>query len=208
MGAQPVGKLLRIGLTGGIGSGKTTVSGLFAKLGVPVSDADTIAHELVKRGRPAYDAILNVFGPGVTGAEGELRRDYLRELIFNDDNLRKQLESIIHPLVRVEIEKFIAAIDYPYCIISIPLLFESGAQDTVDRVLVIDIPQHLQIARASGRDNVGEEDINSIIKSQISRERRLRWADDVICNNQGMEFLEDQVNALHGKYLKIAKTIV
>ena len=140
LAAQHIKPLLRIGLTGGIGSGKTTVSDMFIKLDVPVIDADKISHQVAQSGQPAYDAIVDEFGPDIIGEDGELRRDYLRTFVFNEETQRKRLEAIIHPLVHNEIEKKINCVKYPYCIISIPLLFETGLQNIVDRILVIDIP--------------------------------------------------------------------
>lgn len=204
MGNQRISHTLRVGLTGGIGSGKTTASDMFAEFGVPVIDADDISRKLTRKGQPAYDAIVDEFGSDVIDKDGELRRDYLRKLVFTDELLRNRLESIIHPLVHSTINKFINDISYPYCIISIPLLFETGAENTVDRVLVIDAPETLQIKRAIARDNADNEGIQKIIHSQMNREQRLKQTDDVICNDTSIGKLQSEVNSMHEKYLSLA----
>ncbi|MCH7695740.1 MAG: dephospho-CoA kinase [Proteobacteria bacterium] len=204
MGIQRISHTLRVGLTGGIGSGKTTASDMFAEFGVPVIDADDIAHKLARKGQPAYDAIVDEFGSAVIGPDGELRRDYLRKLVFTDEILRNRLESIIHPLVHDTINNFINNVSHPYCIISIPLLFETGAENTVDRVLVIDAPEILQIKRAMTRDNTTNQGIQKIIHSQMNREQRLKQTDDVICNDNSIKKLQSEVNSMHKKYLGLA----
>ena len=134
MDNQHIKHSLRIGLTGGIGSGKTTVSELFIKLDVPVIDADKISHQITQSGQPAFAALINEFGQDIIGEKGELRRDYLRNLVFKEETLRKRLEAITHPLIHNEIEKKINFVNYPYCIISIPLLIETGLETIVDRI--------------------------------------------------------------------------
>lgn len=196
---------LKVGLTGGIGSGKTTVTDMFAELSVPIIDADRISRECVKKGEPAYDKIIVSFGENVIDESGELRRDYLRNLVFNNENLKKQLESIIHPVVRNRIREFVEKVNHPYCIISIPLLFESGLQKTVDRILVVDAPEDLQVSRACTRDSASPEDIMKIIRSQVDRKERLRRADDIILNDRDMNFLKAQVADLNEKYMNLAK---
>ena len=198
---------LKVGLTGGIGSGKTTVTDMFAELSVPIIDADRISRESVKKGKPAYDKIIASFGEDVVDGSGELRRDYLRNLIFNDEKLKKQLESIIHPIVRNQITEYVEKVNHPYCIISIPLLFESGLQRTVDRILVVDTPEDLQVSRACARDSAHPEDIMKIIRSQVDRKERLRQADDIILNDRDMDYLKAQVADLNEKYINLAKTI-
>lgn len=198
---------LKIGLTGGIGSGKTTVTDLFAELSVPIIDADRISRESVKKGEPAYDKILAVFGSDIIDETGELRRDYLRKLIFNDGKLKKQLESIIHPVVRNRILEYAGNVNHPYCIISIPLLFESGLQNTVDRILVVDAPEDLQVSRACARDSARPEDIMKIIRYQVDRKERLRQADDIIENNRDINHLRNKVAELNKKYINLANNI-
>jgi dephospho-CoA kinase len=201
MGNETVKRPLRVGLTGGIGSGKSTVSDLFAEMGVPVIDADCIAHEVVQKGKPAYAAIIGLFGNGIVDENGDLNRNYLRQLIFEDKEKRRQLESIIHPLVRNEIDLRSGKAGYPYCIISIPLLFESGRQNSVDRILVIDAPESLQLERASARDGARREDIMKIIDAQTDRRQRVEQADDIITNDRDLAKLRKQVTTLHNKYL-------
>lgn len=196
---------LIVGLTGGIGSGKSTVSDIFQKLGVEVIDADSISHELTATGQPGYTGILKLFGQQVLNEKKELRRDYIRKLIFNDHELKMALEGIIHPLVREEIVRRIDNISYPYCLISIPLLFESKSDINLDRILVVDLPEELQVERASRRDGVDEEDIEKIMQAQVPRQKRIELADDIITNDSGLESLAKQVNSLHEKYLQIAK---
>ena len=199
-------QVLRIGLTGGIASGKTTVSKLFFKQHVPVIDADVISREITKKGGEAFQAIIENFGDKVLGNDGELRRDVLRGLIFSDPKLKQQLESIVHPQVRKVIRSRIDKVHYPYCIVSIPLLFESGLQETVDRILVVDVPEKVQLERASSRDNVSIEDVRKIIDSQIGRSERLQQADDIIYNDKDLKYLQEQVEILDNKYLETIST--
>ncbi len=201
---EPVSRPFCIGLTGGIGSGKTAATDIFSRLGTPIIDADTISQEVVMAGQPALSDITDTFGADVIGEDGELRRSYLRKLIFDDIPARQKLESIIHPRVRDEITRRLQHIRYPYCIISSPLLIESHSLDNIDRIVVIDAPEPLQIERASNRDQLQKEEINKIVNSQISRHDRLSVADDVIVNEKDLSFLQKQVEVLHRKYLKIA----
>lgn len=193
-------RLLRVGLTGGIGSGKSTVKQYFDELGAPAIDADDISHKITKPGQAAFDEVVALFGAESLDETGNLDRRRLRALIFSEPALKKKLEAIIHPRVRAEIQEFTEQIDYPYCIICIPLLLETGAQTTVDRVLVVDAPEELQVARVGLRDNAREEQTRSIIKSQVGRSQRLRAADDIIVNNGSISALRTQVESLHEKY--------
>lgn len=196
-----------VGLTGGIGSGKTTVSNMFHKLGVKIIDADIISRELTRIDQPAYHAIIEQFGPEVIDQTKELRRDYLRQLIFSDKDLKIKLENIIHPLVRTEINLSIKDSDHPYNLISIALLFESNSNYNLDRILVIDLPEQLQITRTCSRDNTDRQEILKIIQSQFDREKRLEKADDIICNDKQLKSLETQVEMLHKKYLQLIERI-
>lgn len=196
--------VLRIGLTGGIGSGKSTACAIFEALGVPVIDADRIAHQLVQGRGPALAAVHAAFGAKVITDNGDLDRHYLRELVFNDSQARKKLESILHPLIFDEIRKQLALVDHPYCIISIPLLVETDAMDKVDRILVIDATEDRRIARAIRRDGGTEQTIKNIINSQATREQRLAVADDVIQNDDDIESLKAQISELHKKYYCMA----
>lgn len=194
----------RIGLTGGIGSGKSTVAALFAKLGVPVIDADAIARSLVEPGGKAYDQVIALAGRDALSADGTLRRDILRDTVFRDEALRKRLEAILHPLVYAEMEAAVSNITYPYCILTIPLLVETGATGHVDRILVVDVPEDLQIARTVERDGAAGEDVRRIITAQAGRTARLQAAADIIDNSGGPDELEEQVRELHARYLKLA----
>jgi len=194
----------RIGLTGGIGSGKSTVAALFEKLGVPVIDADAIARRLVEPGGSAYEQVIALAGREVLAADGRLRRDVLREVVFRNEALRKQLEAVLHPLVYAEMEAAISNITYPYCILNIPLLVETGAAAHVDRILVVDIPEDVQIARTIERDGTAGEEVRRIIAAQAGRTERLQVADDVIDNSRDTGRLEEQVRTLHARYLELA----
>lgn len=205
MGVDSLKGPLRIGLTGGIGSGKTTVSDLFAKLHVPVIDADIIAHDVVQKGQVAYDEIINEFGNEIIGDNGELDRVHLREIVFDNKEYKNRLESIIHPKVRKSLNERIHQTIHPYCVVSIPLLIESGLQNTVDRILVIDLPEKTQLERASQRDDVSKENIKKIILSQVGREERLKYADDIILNDVDVEYLAEKVAELDVKYIKLSK---
>ena len=173
-------------------------------MGIPVIDADNIAHELVKPHQPAFKIIIDTLGTDYLNQNGELDRKKLRTAVFDDETTKKKLESILHPIVFEEIDRRVALIKAPYCIICIPLLIETNAMDKVDRVLVIDVPENLQISRASQRDNVTSSDIEKIAKTQIAGEIRLTNADDILHNDQDIESLRKQINNLHKHYMKLA----
>lgn len=196
--------MLKVGLTGGIGCGKTTVSQFFAELHVPIVDADSISHQLVAPGQPALLSIRKAFGDTVLSPDGSLNRPQLREIVFSNPQKKQQLESILHPLVYKAIQNAIDQLDYPYSILSIPLLLETKMTHFVDRVLVVDCPIELQIARVKSRDGLSESRIQSIINSQVSREIRLSLADDVIDNSESGSKLAEQVKKLHNLYLSIS----
>ena len=193
-------RLLRVGLTGGIGSGKTTVKDFFDELGAPTIDADEISHRITKPGQAAFDEVIALFGKESLDETGNLDRKRLRALIFDEPDLKQKLEAIIHPRVRAQIREFTDRVDYPYCIICIPLLLETGAQSTVDRVLVVDAPEELQVARVNRRDNADERQTRSIIRSQAGREQRLHAAHDIIVNDGNISDLKAQVDNLHERY--------
>jgi len=195
---------LRIGLTGGIGSGKTEVSRHFAALGVPVIDTDIIARELVARGQPALEEIRSSFGAAVLDQHGELDRAALRRIVFSDPARRRELENILHPRIREKAVVLSDQCDAPYCIIVIPLLVESGRNYPLDRILVIDAPVELQYRRVVRRDRIPEEQITPILGAQADRATRLRAADDVVVNDGNMEELREKINALHQHYLQLA----
>lgn len=197
--------MLRVGLTGGIGSGKSTAAALFAGHGVPVIDADEIARQLVAPGQPAYQEILQNFGNELVNTSGDLDRDRLRSIVFNDPEKRQRLEGILHPLVRREIQRQTQRLKARYCIIVIPLLIEANQRDLVDRVLVIDADEALQLQRVVERSRLTNEEVRKIIGAQLNRSERLRHADDVILNNTDLGQLRASVDALHERYLALAR---
>ena len=198
--------MLIIGLTGGIGSGKSTVARHFEALGVPVIDADEVGRELVTPGQPALAAIVEHFGPEMLDENGHLDRARLRERVFTHPEQRRELEAILHPRIRAEIQRRIGELspDGGYCLISVPLLLESGWQDLVDRVLVVDAPRERQIERTIARDGVTRQQAEAILASQMDRDARLRAADDVIRNDGDLTALREQVEALHRRYCQLA----
>jgi len=197
-----------VGLTGGIGSGKTAVAELFAQLGAGVVDTDEIAHELTGPGRAAVSEIARRFGPQFAKADGSLDRVRMRKLAFEDVRARKDLESILHPLIRHEAERRVANSTAPYVILVVPLLLESGAYQTlVRRVLVVDSDQETRIDRVRRRDDRPREEILAIMSSQVDQAERLRHADDVIRNDGELAALKPQVAALHRKYLDLAAEV-
>ena len=200
--------MLKIGLTGGIGSGKSTVAQYFAALGVPVIDADQIARELVSPGQPALQSIVNAFGAAVLDNAGHLDRARLRAMVFGTEahpGQRPLLESILHPLIRAEMQRRAQAMTAPYGLLSIPLLVEGGQMDQVERILVVDAPEALQYQRVRQRDNVLlDAEITTILRAQATRQQRLAVADDVIVNDADLEKLHQQVVMLHPFYQKLA----
>jgi dephospho-CoA kinase len=194
-----------VGLTGGIGSGKTTVAELFAELGAGVVDTDEIARALTGPGQTAVGEIARRFGPQYVTADGALDRARMRKLAFEDAREKTDLESILHPLIRREAERRVANSTAPYVILVVPLLFESGAYQTlVRRVLVVDSDQETRIERVRRRNYLPREEILAIMASQIGQAERLRRADDVIRNDGDLAALEARVAALHRKYLDLA----
>ena len=194
---------LVVGLTGGIGSGKTTVANGFSALGVPVIDADLLAHELVEPGQTALDEIISTFGTEAVTADGQLDRDYMRQRIFSDPDQKSRLEAILHPKIRQRIRALLADIRTPYCIVVIPLLLETRQTDLVDRILVIDSPEKEQLKRVAARDGLSDNAIMAIIKSQIDRNTRLAAADDIIVNDQDVNELSGRILKLHRHYMGI-----
>jgi len=203
---RPAGRdkqTLVVGLTGGIGSGKTTVANGFSSLGVPVIDTDKLARELVEPGQPALDEILATFGSQATTADGRLDRNYMRQLIFTDPVWKSQLEAILHPKIRQRIRTLLADITAPYCIVVIPLLLESRQTDLVERILVVDSPEKEQLARVAARDSLSDNAIQAIIESQAERGTRLAAADDIIVNDRGISDLSGDILKLHKHYMDI-----
>jgi dephospho-CoA kinase len=199
--------LLRIGLTGGIASGKSIVTQRFSELKVPVIDADVVARRVVEPGEPGLDQVVRRFGPGVLDASGKLDRRALRELIFRDLGSRQALDAILHPLIRAAMELEAADAKGPYLVMAIPLLIESGrARERVNRVLVVDVDEAQQLKRLQARDFSSAEQARAILASQASREARLAAADDVLKNNGSVADLRQAVDVLHEKYLHLAET--
>jgi dephospho-CoA kinase len=197
---------LRIGLTGGIASGKSTVTQRFAELGIPVIDADVSARNVIEPGKPGLEQVVRRFGPGVLDAQGSLDRPALRALIFSDSGSRQALDAIMHPLIRVDMEQQAATARGPYLVMSIPLLIEGGrAHDRVDRVLVVDVDEALQLQRVQARDGSSAEQARAILASQANREARLAAADDVLLNAGTVADLRQAVDRLHEKYLHLAQ---
>jgi dephospho-CoA kinase len=195
---------LRIGLTGGIASGKSTVEQRFVELGVPVVNADDSSRSVVARGEPGLIAVTAAFGKGVLTADGELDRRALRSIVFRDPQRRKELEAILHPLIREDMEHRAAAVAGPYVVLSIPLLVEGGTRDRVDRVLVVDADERLQIERLMARDAVSDAEARATLAAQASRAERLHAADDVLVNSGTVPELRQSVDRLHRRYLEIA----
>lgn len=195
---------LRVGLTGGIGSGKSTVADLFAAFGVSIIDADLIARELVEPERPAYREIVAQFGPGILNPDGSLNRARLRERVFADTPARVRLEAILHPRIRSIMEQRAQLTRGPYTVLVAPLLLENGLHDMVDRVLVVDATEAVQIARVRSRSGLSEREIRAIMATQMARNERRSRAHDVIDNDGDRETLSKAVAALHQRYLTLA----
>jgi len=197
--------MLVVGLTGSIGSGKTTVANLFAQLGVPVIDADILARDVTQPHTPAYEKIVAHFGTRIIHPDGSLNRSLLRDIIFNETESRHWLERLLHPIILERMQHDIAALQSPYCLAVIPLLLETDATSFIQRILVVDVPEETQIERAILRDNSSQSKIKSIIDAQMPRAARLARADDIINNAGDPEELTPQVHALHEQYLKMGE---
>ena len=194
-----------VAITGGIGSGKTTVANQFAALGIEVVDADLIAREVVEPGTPALTAIASHFGPGILDEQGRLDRRALRERIFSDPAAKSWLNALLHPIIRSEMLRQCAAANSPYCLLVVPLLVENRLTELADRVLVIDVDEATQIERTCRRDGVSREQAQTILASQASRSERLAMADDVLDNQSGTtETIRARILALHETYLAFA----
>ncbi|HHQ4467465.1 dephospho-CoA kinase [Aeromonas veronii] len=194
-----------VAITGGIGSGKTTIANQFAALGIEVVDADVIAREVVEPGTPALAAIADHFGPDVIEPSGQLDRRALRERVFSDPQAKGWLNALLHPLIRSEMLRQCAAASSPYCLLVVPLLVENKLTGLANRVLVIDVDEATQIERTCHRDGVSAEQAKAIIAAQASRSERLAAADDVIENHNGSEMaIKTRILALHETYLAIA----
>lgn len=203
--------MLVVGLTGGIGAGKTTVSQLFSQHHIPIIDADTIARAITAPGHVVFESIIEHFGNDILHTDHSLNRALLRKIVFEDDTERKWLETTTHPFILDTIKRQIEELannpdSPPYCIIVIPLLFESRAGNILDRVLVIDTSEAAQLTRTRHRDNLTSAQIKAIMNAQLTREERLALADDVIENTNDLGYLKIQVEALHVLYSEMGKT--
>lgn len=197
--------MLKIGLTGGIGSGKTSVSDIFSELGVPVIDTDLVARQLTARDGAALPEIRSAWGESVMRTDGELDRDALRRRIFAAPEERRRLEAILHPLIRRQVVAELAALDAPYVVVVIPLLVETGNyHELLDRVLVVDCPESLQVERVRARSGLSAEEVSAIISAQADRSSRIAAADDIIANAANSRSLREQVLSLDAKYREIA----
>ena len=195
---------MRVGLTGGIASGKSAVAEAFVRRGVPVIDTDALAREVVEPGQPALAEVAAEFGADLLGADGRLDRRRLRALVFADPARRGRLEAILHPAIRAALAARVATVTAPYVVIAIPLLVEAGLEDSVERVLVVDCPPALQMTRLAARDGETSEGAAAILAAQATREQRLAAADDVLVNSGTLAALDAQVAALHERYLALA----
>ncbi len=193
----------KVGLTGGIASGKSTVSKLFETLGIPVIDTDIIAREAVIPGQPALRKITELFGLDILHQDKTLNRSKLRSLVFSDANKRQQLEAILHPVIRRMTLEAAENVTSPYTIIVVPLMFETGFNKLTDRVISVNSDEEQRLTRLIERDSINETEGRNIIASQISSAERNRLADDIIENTGSIDALAEQVNALHKKYLDI-----
>ena len=190
-----------IGLTGGIGSGKTAVSDTFKSLGINIIDADVSSRSVVKKGQPALDDIKSHFGDDILDSENSLDRAKLREIIFKNPDERIWLEKLLHPKIAEDIKDQLESSESPYCILVSPLLLETVQKSYCSFVLVVDVPEEFQIARTAKRDGVSEVQVKNIISAQIDRKKRLEQADEIIINDGSMEDLKEKVMVLHTKYL-------
>ena len=196
-----------VGLTGGIGSGKTAATDFLAQQGITIVDADLASRVVVEPGQPSLQHIADHFGEHVLTADGALDRRALREIVFADADALKVLEGITHPAIGEELKRQIAASESTYTVLVSPLLLETSQKALVDRILVIDAPAELQVKRAMERDHVPEEQVAAIIKVQMERTKRLDQADDVVENHGSLQVLHEQLASLHQRYLEMANVL-
>ena len=199
--------MVRVGLTGGIASGKSVVAELFAALGAPIVDTDQVAREVVAPGEPGLTAVAEEFGRAILTTAGTLDRAALRRRVFADKRARERLEAILHPLIRARTLAAMDDLDAPYVLVAVPLLVETGFSALVDRVLVVDCPRELQLARLMARDQHNQAEAEQILAAQVSRETRLAAADDVIDNGGSLAATRAQVATLHQRYLELAAAL-
>lgn len=195
-----------VGVTGGIGSGKTAVTNAFAALGIDIVDADVASRVVVEPGTTALAQIAQHFGPAILQADGSLDRAALRKIVFADADAKRWLEQLLHPLIGAEIRRQLDTARSPYAIFVSPLLVESSQRQLCDRLLVVDVPESVQLTRTMSRDNNDAEQVQRIIAAQASRQQRLALADDVIENTGTLEALQQRVAELHRGYLELAQT--
>jgi len=193
-----------VGLTGGIGSGKSAAANFFQNEGITVIDADGLSREVIEEGTPGFASIVEYFGSKIIDSDGSINRAHLRKEVFDDDKKKKLLESIIHPLVRELMKKKIAASKSPYSIVMVPLIFETNSMSNYNRILVIDCDPKIQLERAMLRDNNSKAQIEKIMDSQCSREERISIANDIIPNNDSLENLKIRSIAMHKFYLGLS----
>jgi len=193
-----------VGLTGGIGSGKTTVANLFAALGVVLVDADIVARQVVEPGQPALAAIVSQFGPELLQPDGQLQRALLRQRIFSDPQAKRWLDQLLHPLIRQQMLQQLHQASSPYVLLVAPLLIENGLTSLVDQLLVVDVTPATQLHRTAHRDKVSEQQVTAIMASQCSRTTRLELADQIINNDGEVATLPEKVAQLHQIYLTMA----
>lgn len=197
--------MLVIGLTGGIAAGKSTATAFFHDRGVPVIDADEVARDVVAAATPGLAAVVAAFGPQILQADGTLDRRRLREVVFADPAQRHRLEAILHPLINSRIRDRLQQVTGPYCILAVPLLIESAnLRALVSRVLVIDVPEDVQLARLMQRDRMSAEQCRAMLAAQASRAQRLEGADDVVDNATDITALTRQLESVHARYLELA----
>ncbi|MBL4620840.1 MAG: dephospho-CoA kinase [Immundisolibacteraceae bacterium] len=194
-----------IGLTGGIACGKTTASDFFNEHGIEIVDADIVSREVVQPGEPALQEIVELFGPSILDGDGQLDRQQMRTLVFEDPAKRKQLEDILHPVIRSRLDRLLKNSQGPYVIFSVPLLIESGLQSRADRVLVIDVDPKTQLSRLTSRDGISHQQAQAMVDSQLPREQRNLAADDIIDNSTSVERFLDQLEKRHKEYLTLAQ---
>ena len=197
--------VLTIALTGGIGSGKTSVASIFESLSVPIIDSDKISKEIILPGKPCFTDIVNEFGEEILTNEGTIDRHKLRDIIFSNDKARIKLENITHPIIFKNIDIQISLINYSYCLVIVPLLIETKSVKYFDKILLVDTHKNIQFERVSKRDSMSPTLLRKIIKIQATRSERLKYADDVIENNNEIEGLNEYINILHKKYLILSK---
>jgi len=198
-------RVYRVGLTGGIASGKSTAAKFFGALGVPILDSDQIARDVVEPGQPPLERLVERFGPAILTPDGHLDRPKLRDIVFSDPKARADLEALTHPAIGAALEARSAAAGGPYQVLVIPLLIEKNLASQVDRVLVVDCPEELQLRRLRDRDGSTPGQARAILDAQVSRAARLKAADDVVTNDSDMSAVRAQVEALHARYLELAR---